>query len=126
LLTDRLTAADNASLSEAFAVAPDAASAIDAPLTSGSVASDAAKATGSINVRVLPAPAATKAPVTEKVDCPAAPLSVPQLALPLATHVAAALSVTSGGSVSLTETSRASVGPPLAITIVYVPLPPGV
>jgi len=60
---------------------------------------------------------ATKAVVAEKLGWPAAPLSVPQLALPLATQLAAPLNVTPAGSASTTVRSRASVGPALPTTI---------
>ena len=52
-----------------------------------------------------------RAPVAPNDVCPAAPVTVPQLAVPVAAHVTAALSVTPVGSASLTAMSVASDGP---------------
>src|SRR5579885_2152358 len=54
------------------------------------------------------------------------PPTVPQLAFPVATHVALPFIARPAGNGSLTETFSASEGPALVIVIVYVALPPGV
>jgi hypothetical protein len=73
----------------------------------------------------LPAPAPTRAAVAPKLVCPAAPVTVPHAALPVALHVTSPLSVTPDGSASLIVTSSASERPPLVTMIVYVAVPPG-
>ena len=72
----------------------------------------AENATGAENTSVFPAPAAICAPVAPKLVCPVSPVTVPQLALPIALHVALAVSVTPAGNVSLTVTLVASDNPP--------------
>ena len=95
-------------------------------LTSGFVAHAAANDTGTVNVSVLPAPAAIVAPVVPKLVCPVVPVTVPQFAVPLATQVAFALSVTPAGNGSESVTLFAFDGPALVTTTVYVAVPPGV
>src|SRR2546421_4591060 len=89
-----------------------------AVLISGLVVRLEAKATGAVNVSVLPTPAAIEAPVVPKLDCPVAPVTAPQLAVPAATQLALARSVTPAGSVSETVVFVASDEPTFATTIV--------
>ena len=72
------------------------------------------------------APAAIVAPLAPNAAWPLVPLTVPHVALPVATHVASADSVTPVGSGSLTVTLCASDGPAFVTTIVYVAVAPGV
>ena len=116
----------SASLSVPKAAKPVGASVAATMLTSGFAVKPAANATGTVKTSVLPGPASTRAPVAPKLVCPTVPVTVPQLDVPLATHVAFAVSVTPGGKGSLTVTSNASDGPLLAIVTVYVAVPPGV
>src|SRR5689334_4272964 len=118
--------AESPSLSEPLPLAPDAASFAVAELTSGSSARSGANATGAVNTSVLPPPATIVAPLAPKLVSPPAPVTVPQLELPLAAQRTSALNVTPVGSASLTETSSASLEPVLATVIVYVAVPPGV
>jgi hypothetical protein len=87
-----------------------------AVFTSGSVVMWAANATGTLNVRLLPAPAASVAPVRPAEEPPALPLTDPHVAVPTATQVAFADSVTPAGSESPTVTACASDGP-LLVTV---------
>src|SRR4029079_9683026 len=75
-------------LSAADATEADAASLGVAMLTSGFVVMPMANFTGNVYTRRLPAPAAIVAPVAVNTVPPAAPVSAPQLAAPVATHVA--------------------------------------
>ncbi len=129
LVTCSATAALRASLSEPFAVlpAPDAFwSVAVAVLTSGSVVIADANPTGTVNTRLSPPPAPMLAPVVPKLVCPVVPVTVPQFAVPLAAHVAFAVSVNPAGSASVTVTLLAFDGPPLVTVTVYVAVPPGV
>src|SRR5215471_1313053 len=94
--------------------------------TSGSVTSDDAKATGAVNVSALPAPAASVAAVVPNVVCPVRPVTVPHVAVPVATQVAFAVKVTPGGSGSFSARLSASVGPAFVTVMMYVPVLPGV
>ena len=87
-------------------------------LANGSAVKSEAKSTAIVNVTALPAPAATLTPVAPKFDPPTTPLSVPQLAVPVATHVGVAASVTPLGNGSLTVTPLALEGPALVNVIV--------
>ena len=78
----------------------------------------AAKATGTVKTSELPLPAPIRAPVVLKLVCPIAPTTVPQAALPLATHETLAVSVSPAGSTSLTLTSSASLAPVSVAVIV--------
>lgn len=82
-------------------------------LTSGSSASVAAKATGAVNTSELPAPAPMPAPVAPNAAWPLVPVTVPQVAMPFATHATLPVSVTPAGSGSLTVTFSASDVPVL-------------
>src|SRR5438046_1315724 len=124
LATARLTDDDNVSLSLALAAAPVATSTTSAVLTSGSAVMPGAKATGADNVITFAPPAGTRAFVSAKDAPPVTPLTEPQLAAPLALHVTLPLKLTPGGSTSVSETSRASVGPALPMTSVYAAPPP--
>lgn len=126
LATTSVTCAARVSLSEPEPVAPVGPSVALAVLTSGSVASPAAKATGTVNVSTLAAPATMTAPVAPKPVWPAVPVTVPQFDAPLAAQVALAVSVTPAGSASATVTLLAVDTPLLPTVIVYVALPPGV
>ncbi len=121
-----MTLADSTSLSAPFAVIPVATSVALAVLMSGFVVMPAAKPTGAVNTIVLPAPASTRADVAPKLACPVVPVTVPQLDVPFATHVAFAASVTPAGSGSVTVTFCASDSPVLDTVTVYVAVPPGV
>ncbi len=107
------TCADSVSRSVALPVAPDARSTAVAVFTSGSSARFAANATGTVNTSELTVPAPMPAPVAPKPDWPAAPVTVPQVAMPLAAHVTVPASVTPTGSASFTVTSSASDAPVL-------------
>ena len=121
------SAATAARASESEAVASgDVGSLAVTVLTSGLVTIPAANATGAVNVRKLPAPAAMLAPVVPKLVCPVVPVTAPQFAAPDPTHVALPLSVTPAGSGSETVTLAAFDGPAFVTTIVYVAVPPGV
>ena len=54
------------------------------------------------------------------------PVTVPQVAVPAATQVAFAFSVTPAGNGSVTVTLVAFDGPAFVTTTVYVAVPPGV
>ena len=112
LVTANETCGERASLSVPEPVAPESRSVAVAVLSSGSVVIAAANATGAVNTSELPAPAAICAPVAPKLVWPARPVTVPQLALPFATQVAFAVSVTPAGNASLTVTLVASDRPP--------------
>ena len=60
---------------------------------------------------MLAPPGTRWAPVVPSVVCPVVPVTVPQLDVPFALHVALAASVTPGGSASATVTSMASEVP---------------
>jgi hypothetical protein len=77
-------------------------------------------------VSELPAPAPTVAPVVPKLVCPVVPVTVPQVAVPTAKHVAFAFRVTPAGNGSDTVTLVAFDGPVFVTTTVYVAIPPGV
>ena len=70
-----------------------------------------ANATGAVNVSLFAAPAGIVAPVVPNDVCPVVPVTVPQVAVPLATQTAFALSVTPAGSGSDTVTLFAFDGP---------------
>jgi hypothetical protein len=125
-VTSRATVAARASLSDADVLAVDDASDAVTVLTSGSVVRPGSDATGTVSVRAFPAPAGTAALLTETVRCPAAPVRVPHVAPPDATHDAAALSRTAAGSASATFTASASDCPVLVSVMVYIARPPGV
>ena len=118
LVTASDTCGERASLSEPEPFAADGASDAVAVLTRGSVVMPAANATGAVNLSELPAPAAIDAPVVPKLVCTARPVTLPQLAVPAATQVAVAVSVTPAGSASLTVTLVASDRPPSVIVTV--------
>ena len=82
------------------------------------MAISAAKATGAVNTRELPAPAAIFAPVVPNSDCPVVPVTVPQLATPIATQDALAVRVTPAGNGSVTVILVASDKPPWVIVTV--------
>src|SRR4051812_36267288 len=107
------TTAARASLSIATTLAPDVASCAEALLTSGSTISAASNVTGNVRTTVLPAPAGMTACASDPLPSPAAPLTVPQVAVPAATQVAAPLSMTPDGSGSSSATSSASESPVL-------------
>jgi hypothetical protein len=77
-----------------------------------------ANATGAVNVSELPAPAPIDAPVAPKLVCPVVPVTVPQAAVPAATQLALALSVTPDGRGSDMVVLVASDGPALVTAIV--------
>src|SRR5437764_261754 len=77
-----------------------------------------ANATDAVNVSELPAPAPMDAPLVPKLVCPVVPVTVPQAAVPAATQLALALSVTPDGRGSDTVVLVASDGPALVTTIV--------
>src|SRR5262249_32298484 len=95
-------------------------------LTSGFAFRLAANATGAVKTSALAGPASTRAPVAPKLAWPVAPVTTPQLDVPLATHVAFAVSVTPGGNGSMTVTPGARDGPRVAPVAVWVGVPPGV
>ena len=109
-----MTLDDSVSLSAPLAVAPVGTSVATAVLTSGFVDIPGANATGTVKTIVFAPPASTRALVAPKLVCPVVPVTVPQLDVPFAMHVALAVSVTPGGSASVTVTSSASVVPVLA------------
>ena len=110
-VTAKVTTGESVSLSEPLAVAPVGTSVATAVFSNGSVVMPGAKATGTMNTIVLAPPAFTRAPVVPKLVCPVVPVSAPQLDVPFATQVAAAVSVSPAGSASVTVTANASVGP---------------
>ncbi len=114
LVIARSACAASVSLSVALPLAPEARSFAVAVLSSGLSARLAANETGTVNVRKLPAPALTCAPVAPKLVCGAMPVTTPQLAVPVAAQVTAPLKVTPAGSVSPTVTLSASDTPVLA------------
>ncbi len=97
-----------------------------AVFTRGFVVIPAANATGAVNTSALAAPASMRASVEPKLVWPIVPVTVPQLDVPFATHVAFAASATPAGSGSVTVTLNASVTPVFATVTVYVAVPPGV
>ena len=112
MLTASAATAESASLSDPEA-GGDAGSVAIAALISGLVDMPGAKATGTVNVSALPAPAPTVAPVVPKLFWPVVPVTVPHVAVPTATHVAFALRVTPAGNGSVTVTLLALDGPAL-------------
>ena len=112
LLTASETCGERASLSVPEPVAPESKSVAVAVLARGSAVIAVENATGAVNTSEFPGPAAICAPVAPKLVCPASPVTVPQPALPIATQVTLAVSVTPGCSVSLTATLVASDNPP--------------
>ena len=104
----------------------DAGSVAVAVLTSGFVDMPEANATGTVNTILLAPPAPMVAPVVPNVDCPVVPVTAPQVAAPVGTHVAFALRVTPPGNGSETVTLLALEGPALVTVTVYVAIPPGV
>ena len=114
-------------LSLALPCAPDVVSLTVTTFTSGLAVMFAANDTGTVNVRLLPAPAGSVEPRVPKLSAPATPpVRMPQVAVPAATQFTGPLSVTPGGKMSLTETVRASETPVFVATMVYVVVPPGV
>jgi hypothetical protein len=106
-----------ASLSDADAVAPEASVAVTV-FTSGSVASDEANATGTVNVSSAAPPAGSDALLAAKDVAPAPPVTVPHDALPVAAHVTAPASRAPAGKASVTATLAASDVPVLATVAV--------
>ena len=98
-------------LSLPLAVAPEDRSVAVAVLTSGLADMLGANATGAVKTSALPAPAAMAPPVVPRVAWPAVPVTVPHSATPVAAHVADAVSVTPGGSASLSVMLSASDRP---------------
>ena len=124
-VTDNAATAARASLSDPVAGGEEGSVAV-AVLTSGLVTMPAANDTGTVKVRLLPAPAAIVAPVVPKVVCPVVPVTVPQFAVPLAKQVAFALRFTPAGNGSESVTLFAFDGPALVTITLYVAMPPGV
>ncbi len=118
LTTASVTLADSVSLSEPLAVAPVATSVALAVLTSGLANMPDANATGIVKTIVFAPPASTRALVVPKLVCPVVPVTVPQLDVPFAAHVAFAASVRPGGNASLTVTSSASEMPVFSMVTV--------
>jgi hypothetical protein len=110
LLTASAATAARASLSDPAAGTDDGSVAV-AVLTSGFVSIPAANDTGAVKVRLFPPPAVIEAPVVPKLVCPVVPVTVPQLAVPAATHVALAVKVTPAGNGSVSVTLVAFDGP---------------
>ena len=126
-LSDTVALRESVSVPVAVLPGPeDARSVAVAELMIGSATMLAANATGTVKTSLLAAPAPIDALVVPKLVCPVVPVTVPQLAVPLATQVAFALSVTPAGNASVTVTFVALDGPPLVTVIVYVAVPPGV
>jgi hypothetical protein len=84
----RSATAARASLSEALTGPGAEASLIVTVLTSGFAVRLAANVTGAVKTSALARPASTRAAVVPKLVWPAAPVTTPQLDVPLATHVA--------------------------------------
>lgn len=97
-----------------------------AVFTSGSAAIDGAKATGSVKVRLFPAPVASEPPVAVNEVPPAEPLIAPQVAVPAGVQPGAPVRVTPLGSESATFRFAAAARPLLVTVMVYVPVDPGV
>ena len=90
-----------------------------AVLMIGSATMPAAKATGTVNTSLLATPpGAMLAPVVPKAVWPIVPVTVPQLAVPVGTHVALAERVVPAGSASVRVTLVALDGPPLVTVTV--------
>ena len=109
--------ASRPSLSEPVAMGEVGAVAVTV-LTSGFATIPDANATGTVNVSVLAAPTPTVAPVVPKLVWPVVPVTVPQFAVPEATHVTFADNVTPAGNGSETVTPVAFEGPALDTTTV--------
>ncbi len=113
MATERLTCGVNASESVADAVEPVAMSVAVAVFSSGLDVMPGAKATGTVNTSELPGPAPTMPLVMLKLVPPMLPMTGAQVALPFAVQETFAVSVSPGGSRSVTVTSRASLAPEL-------------
>ena len=111
LVIERSACTARTSLSLALPVAFDARSFAVALLMSGLSARSAANATGTVNLMELAAPALIRAPTAARLDCPALPVTVPQVALPVTAHVTLPPSTTPVGNASSTETLSASDAP---------------